>query len=179
MRRSTTGLIGGLLCTVALAAALVIAGSLEGGGSAARAAGVSAAPADPAAELPTSGCIPVAAHDGSGGSAGCVLATDVYATPPVYDRQMARLGGLPVYADASTSKQLGLLAGELGFVPQALVGRLPALRVCHDQLLAFLAAPKDVVLTPECTSLLSADGYPSAFLADGKVSSLDTTTAAN
>ena len=91
-----------------------------------------AAAAEPAVELPTTGCIGVAAHDGSGGSAGCVLATDVYAIPPVFDKMVASLGGLPVYADATTSKQVGVLAGGLGFVPQALVGQLPSLRACNQ-----------------------------------------------
>jgi hypothetical protein len=174
MRRSNAGLIGGLLCTLALVAGLVIAGLLGGdGGSRAQAA---AAGGTPAAELPTSGCIPVAAHDGSGGSAGCVLASDQYATPPAYDKLMARFGGLPVYTDASAGKQVGVIAGTLGFVPQALVGQLPALAACHGQLSAHLATPSQSAITADCTSLLNADGYPSSLLT-GPTPSFDTTSS--
>ena len=88
MRRSNAGLIGGLLCTVALVAGLVIAG-LAGGGGDERAVGATPA----AAGLPQTGCIPVAAHDGTSRAAGCVLASDQYAPPPVYDKLMARHQG--------------------------------------------------------------------------------------
>ena len=185
MRRSNAGLIGGLLCTVALVAGLVIAGLLGGGGNPASAAGVSAAPAAATVDLPTTGCIPVAAHDGSGGSAGCVLASDQYAPPPMYDKLVARSGGVPVYTDGSARQQVGILAGDqLGFVPQALVGQLPALTACHGQLSQHLASPRLAAITADCTALLNADGYPASLLTGttasfGTTSSAERTTAAN
>ncbi len=118
----------------------------------------------------------MAAHDGSSRAAGCVLASDQYAIPPVYDKLMARSGGLPVYTDAAARQQVGILAGALGFVPQALVGQLPALAACHGQLSEHLASPKVAAISADCTALLSADGYPGSLLT-GATPSMDTASS--
>ena len=158
MRRSSAGLIGGLLCTAVLAAVLIL-GGLFGGGGLSPGQAVAAGPA-----VPADACIPVAAHDGTGQAAGCVLASDQYAPPHEFDQLVKRYGGVPVYTDLGASTKVGIFAGPLGFVPNALVDQLPALATCHGELSRHLADPKSTTVTPVCTDLLTADGYPSSFL---------------
>jgi uncharacterized iron-regulated membrane protein len=172
MQRSHAGLIGGLVCTFLLAAGLVVVGML-GGGSNRPPQAVAAVPAA-AAPAAAGDCIPVAAHDGAR-AAGCVLASDQYATPPVYDRLVQKFGGVPVYADASAASRVGVFAGQLGFVPQALVGQIPALNACHGQLSQHLANP-NAAITPSCTDLLTADGYPNGVLAGDAAPPADSTS---
>ena len=116
------------------------------------AAAPASAVATPAAAIPQTDCIPVAAHDGSSRAAGCVLASDQYAIPPVYDKLMARSAGCPS-TPTPARQQVGILAGPLGFVPQALVGQLPALAACHGQLSEHLASPKVAAISADCTAL--------------------------
>jgi hypothetical protein len=107
-------------------------------------------------------CIPVS--DRAGNTAGCVMKSDQFAPPPVYDKAAAS-GGLPVYDLKDRSTIVGRFEGGVGFVPEALTGQIAQLHTCTDALIAYLKGdPGAAPPSGDCRALLSAQGYPDSTL---------------
>lgn len=117
---------------------------------------------DPPTTLDMAGCTPVLAHDGTGHSPGCILSSDLHPVPPMSDAQ--RLDGVPVYADATGTTQVGAMVDVLGFVPNVSLPKVEELKRCLPNLNAKLADPDGLTLDPTCRALFIEAGWAPSYV---------------
>jgi hypothetical protein len=98
-------------------------------------------------------CVPVFAHDGTSRSPGCMLDSE---QNPAVDQ---RLGGIPVYSDASASTQVGLMVDAIGFVPNAVLPRLAEIKSCYGEVQARISHAPGAHLSASCKALYLDAGW--------------------
>jgi hypothetical protein len=176
MRRPVASAIGGGVLAMLIVGGLAISSALGASDeSSPRDSAVSTATADGGVPTPKDSaslpdCIGVSSHDGV--VRGCIKKSDLDASPPEYDAMMKTKGGLPVFASSTSSEVVGVMAGDVGYVPNELVGQIPALQACTKALGVAAQSPGGSALDANCHSLLRGIGYAESVL-DGTFSSKD------
>jgi hypothetical protein len=93
-----------------------------------------------------------------------VLNSDEYLPPPEADALSKRLGGVPVYADGTGTRRVGLMVDVLGFVPNAILPQLAEMKACYPEVEASFSNTPGAALSPSCKTLYLDAGWNESFL---------------